>query len=143
MNSRLGNIRSGYKRGQDDRDGTIEQKEFDLRSKLRKEQATRRMGGGGSGTNKESRYFNCSRDGHFQASCTNPQFSYNRKKDGHRAMSCPVNKGLNLRICGFRMPRQAFYSIQVPEERGSNQMRTYPGIFTIRDGVADESIIDK
>jgi hypothetical protein len=58
-------------------------------------------------------------------------------------MSCPIKRGLNLRICGFGMSEQAFYSIQVIEEGRSNQMRSYPGIFTVRDGVADESIIDK
>jgi hypothetical protein len=33
-------------------------------------------------------------------------------------MTCPTKKGLNLKICGFGMPEQAFYSIHVPGEGG-------------------------
>jgi hypothetical protein len=59
-------------------------------------------------------------------------------------MTCPTKKGLNLKICGFGMPEQAFYSIHVPGEGGgsSSQPKTFPGILTIREGVANEHVID-
>jgi hypothetical protein len=55
--NRFGNFTSGHKRGSEDREDNMEQKEFDLRKKLRKEQHFNRMGG--SGPNKESHCFNC------------------------------------------------------------------------------------
>jgi hypothetical protein len=45
-----------------------------------------------------------------------PPFCYNCRKDGHRAMSCPAKKGFNLRICGYGMLGQAFYSISMPDD---------------------------
>jgi hypothetical protein len=60
-----GSAGGGYKRGQDNREGEIEQRDFDLRAKLRKGQDLPRGGG---------EYFNCNLDGHFQASCPNPPF---------------------------------------------------------------------
>jgi hypothetical protein len=49
-------------------------------------------------------YFNYNKDGHFHASCPNPPFCYNSKKDDHRAMSCLAKICFNLRICGFGIP---------------------------------------
>jgi hypothetical protein len=97
---------------------------------------------GGSGSYRESHCFNYNKDGHLQHYCPNPSFYYNCKKDGHRAMFCPANKGFNLKICGLGMTRQTFYSIQVPEEGGCSQVKTFPSILTVREGPANESIID-
>jgi hypothetical protein len=40
-----GNAGGGYKRGQDDREGEMEQRDFDLRAKLRRDQDLPRGGG--------------------------------------------------------------------------------------------------
>jgi hypothetical protein len=61
-----------------------------------------------------------------------PSFCYNYRKDGHRAMSCPAKKGLNLRIYGYGMPGQAFYSISMPEDEDDKLPKTFPGLLTIK-----------
>jgi hypothetical protein len=71
-----------------------------------------------------------------------PPFYYNCRKDGHRAMSCPAKKGLNLKICGYGMPGQAFYSISMPEEEDDKLPKTYPGLLTIKEGVATKGLIN-
>jgi hypothetical protein len=98
-----------------------------LRAKLRKDQEQGRMGAGGP-----THYFNYIRDGHFEASYTNPPFCYNCRNVGHRAMYCPAKKGLNMRICGFRMPGQGFYNIQVPEDEENGKEKTFPSLLTIK-----------
>jgi hypothetical protein len=57
-------------------------------------------------------------------------------------MLCPTKKGLNLRICGFGMLGQAFYSIMVPEEKENNTKKMFPRILTIREGFVNENMID-
>jgi hypothetical protein len=74
-NPRFGNFGNGFKRGNDDTEDNTEHKEFDLRTKLRKEQKFGRMGA--TGHSKEPHSFNCSKDEHFQASCPNPPYCYN------------------------------------------------------------------
>jgi hypothetical protein len=71
-----------------------------------------------------------------------PLFCYNCKKDGDRAMSCPAKMSLNLRICGYGMPSQAFYSIIVPEDKDDKIAKTFPGLLTIKEGVATKGVID-
>jgi hypothetical protein len=51
-------------------------------------------------------------------------------------------KGFNLRLCGFGLQGQGFYSIQIPEEKGNPQMKTFPGILSMKEGIASEAIID-
>jgi hypothetical protein len=128
---RGGNAGGGYKRGQDDREGGVEQRDSDLRTKLRRDQDFPRGG----------HCFNCNWDGHYQASCPNPPFCYSCKKDGHRAMNCPAKKGMNLKLCGFGKPSQGFYSIQFPEEKDETNLKSFPGLLTIFEGVATEEII--
>jgi hypothetical protein len=97
----------------------------------------------GLGRSGPSHCFNCSRDGHFQASCSNPPFCYNSKKDGHRSMAYQAKKGLNLKICGHRTLGHTFYNINVPEEDEEDYPpKTFPGILTIREGVDKEALID-
>jgi hypothetical protein len=59
-----------------------------------------------------------------------------------RSMACLAKKGLNLRICGFGMPGQAFYSIHVLEEEEDRLPKTFLGLLTIKEGVATEGVID-
>jgi hypothetical protein len=51
-------------------------------------------------------------------------------------------KGFNLRLCGFGLQGQGFYYIQIPEEEGEPQLKTFPGILSMREGRASETIID-
>jgi hypothetical protein len=51
----------------DERDGQGSSKDMEMRSKLRWYHEQGRGGGGGA-----THCFNCNKDGHFQASCTNP-----------------------------------------------------------------------
>jgi hypothetical protein len=51
-------------------------------------------------------------------------------------------KGFNLRLCGFGLQGQEFYYIQIPEEEGEPQLKTFPGILSMREGRASETIID-
>jgi hypothetical protein len=114
----------------EERDDHGVHREMDPRLKVRREVGDRRVGHGGP-----SHCFNYNRDGHFQASCSNPpppSFCYNYRKDGHRAMSCPAKKGLNLRIYGYGMPGQAFYSISMPEDEDDKLPKTFPGLLTIK-----------
>jgi hypothetical protein len=124
----------------EERDGPGDHRAMDPWPKVRREVDDGRVGHGGP-----SHCFNCNRDGHFQASCTNPPpppFWYNYTKDGHRAMSCPSKKGLNLRICGYGILGQAFYSISVPDDEDDKLPKTFPGLLTIKEGVATEGVID-
>lgn len=41
-----------------------------------------------------------------------PPYCFCCKKDGHKSSVCPEKKG--LRVCGFGLPGQGFYSIRVP-----------------------------
>jgi hypothetical protein len=61
------NPRFGYKREADEREEQNEQKEVDLRAKLRRDHGQGRMGSRGH-------CFNYNKDGHFQASCPNSPF---------------------------------------------------------------------
>jgi hypothetical protein len=47
-------------------------------------------------------------------------------------MYCPAKKGLNMRICGFGMPGQGFYNIQVPEDEENGKEKTFPSLLTIK-----------
>jgi hypothetical protein len=57
-------------------------------------------------------------------------------------MACPAKKGLNLRICGYGMPGQAFNGIHVPEDEHDKLPKTFPGLLTIKEGVATKCAID-
>jgi hypothetical protein len=56
-------------------------------------------------------------------------------------MACPAKKGLNMRLCGYGMPGQAFYNIQVPKEEEDKEKKTFQGLLTIKEGVTNEALI--
>lgn len=61
--------------------------------------------------------YNCHQIGHHKSQCPNPSFCYTCKQSGHIATKCPsarVKKG--MRLYGFGMPGQLFYSLTVPVE---------------------------
>jgi hypothetical protein len=89
-NPRYGNVGGGSRGGlKREKPMVTKERERHFKSKMRREQDYGRMGVGGP-----THCFNCNRDGHFQASYTNPPFCYNCKKDGHRAMTCLAKKEL-------------------------------------------------
>ncbi|CAN6372066.1 unnamed protein product [Urochloa humidicola] len=144
------------KRQTDERD-RLEREEQDLRAKLRREQEERNFGQrenrnkeeGGESKNKgkagfapvENHCFNCNLSGHFRKDCTNPPFCYCCKKSGHRSSVCPEKRG--LRLCGFGMPGQGFYSIHLPTDKEERKSKECLGIMTIEYGYADVAIIER
>jgi hypothetical protein len=51
--------------------------------------------------------------------------------------------GLNIKLCGFGVPGQGFYIIQFPEEKDNNNLKYFPGLLTVFEGVVDEGIIER
>jgi len=107
--------------------------DMDLRHKLNKEdedrrrmqpqQTFRRPGQdqaqeGNSNPNFGMLCYNCHQSGHHRSQCPNPSFCYGCKQTGHISSKCPnakANKGLKL--CGFGMPGQLFYSLNITEKK--------------------------
>jgi hypothetical protein len=57
-------------------------------------------------------------------------------------MNCPAKKGMNLRLCGFGMPGQGFYSIQFPDKKDNSQLKSFPRLLIVFEGVASEEIVE-
>jgi hypothetical protein len=117
------------KRQMEDRDRS-DWEEQELRAKLRREQEERRF--------KEQRFrnsqkeeswdprgknksmqgepcYNCNMVGHLRKNCSNPPYCYCCKKSSHRSTVCPEKRG--LRLCGYGILGQGFYSIRVPVDK--------------------------
>ncbi|RLN36478.1 ATP-dependent RNA helicase glh-2-like [Panicum miliaceum] len=80
--------------------------------------------------------YRCNQTGHLHSDCTNPPIYYNCKESGHMSSSCPqikVNKGLKL--CGFGLPGQMFYSIQIPVEEEDQDQKPILAVMHIREGI--------
>ena len=84
--------------------------------------------------------YNCNQVGHHKSQCTNPSFCYGCKQSGHISSKCPnakQNKG--LRLCGFGMPGQLFYSMNIPEEKSeevAESDKKIRAIVTVHEGRA-------
>ncbi|EEE50914.1 hypothetical protein OsJ_31432 [Oryza sativa Japonica Group] len=67
----------------------------------------------GAGTMK-IKCFKCGREGHHQANYTNPPLCYSCHNTGHIASHCPLISAKRcVKLCGFGIPGQGFYSLQV------------------------------
>lgn len=81
-------------------------------------------------------YFRCLQSRHHQARCTNPPVCYKCKKLGHMTSGCPDEKKVQgLKLCGFGIPGQGCYSLQVPSFMSSDQQAA-TWVLSIKEGVA-------
>ncbi|CAN6227779.1 unnamed protein product [Urochloa humidicola] len=82
--------------------------------------------------------YNCHQTGHHKSQCTNPSFCYGCKQTGHISSKCPnakANKG--LRLCGYGIPGQLFYSLNIPEEKKEQTVevdKCSRAIITVHEG---------
>jgi hypothetical protein len=69
--------------------------------------------------------FRCQETGHHQRDCSNAPICYKCKEEGHMAVECAslLEKISELKMFGFAIPEQGFYSIKILEE-GSIQKAT-------------------
>jgi hypothetical protein len=134
----------------------MEREEQDLRAKLRREQDDRRHedawrskageerdlrgGEGNPGPQADFHCFNCDGTGHMRKDCKNPPFCYCCKKSGHRSSVCPEKRG--LRLCGFGIPGQGFYSIHISTDKAKSK-KEVRGILVVETGEASVEIIEK
>lgn len=80
--------------------------------------------------------------GHHQARCSNPLVCYKCKKIGHMTSGCPDDKrNQGLKLFGFGIPCQGFYSLQVPGLHLSDQQAA-TGVISIKEGVASVQKIE-
>jgi hypothetical protein len=134
----------------------LDREEQDLRAKLRREQEERKNREQGfQGNQKDDQWdnrgrnrgnqslaehcFNCDRPGHLRKNCTNPPFCYCCKKSGHRSATCPEKRG--LRLCGFGLPGNGFYSIHIPAEKEVKKKEVL-GVMSIKSGQAPVGVIE-
>lgn len=61
--------------------------------------------------------FNCNREGHHWSICENPPFCYSCREDGHKSSQCPMKNNRGMKLCGFGIPGQQFYSLNLPEPK--------------------------
>jgi hypothetical protein len=129
--------------------------EQELRAKLRREQEERRFKEQGfrnnhkeeswdpKGKNKSMQgepCYNCNMVGHLRKNCSNPLYCYCCKTSGHRSTVCPEKRG--LRLCGYGILGQGFYSIRVPVDKETKKGEVL-GVMNIASGIASIEIIER
>lgn len=107
--------------------------EADLRYKLhnRRRNAQQQPGSAGPIQIAEGRMkcYNCNQEGHHQADCMNDPYCFNCRNTGHKSTTCPRKTGESkplggLRLCGYGLPGQLFYALDVPEPKEGNKQST-------------------
>lgn len=93
----------------------------------------------GAGTMK-IKCFKCGREGHHQANYTNPPLCYSCHNTGHIASHCPLISAKRcVKLCGFGIPGQGFYSLQVEISDAEVARAPVRGILTVIQGEASVS----
>jgi hypothetical protein len=133
----------------------LDWEEQELRAKLRREQEERRFKEQGFRNNqKEESWdprgknksmqgepcYNCNPVGHLRKNCSNPPYCYCCKKSGHRSTVFPEKRG--LRLCGYGILGQGFYSIRVPVDKEIKKGEVL-GVMNIVCGIASTEIIER
>lgn len=87
--------------------------------------------------------FRCLQTGHHQARCSNPSVCYKcKKKTGHITSGYPEDlKKLGVKLYGFGISGQGFYTLQVPGLKLSEQQATI-GVLIVKEGIASVSKIE-
>jgi hypothetical protein len=70
----------------------------------------------------------------------NPPFCYCCKKYGHTSSACPEKRG--LKMCGYGIPGQGFYSIHLPVEK-EVKTKEVLGLMHIKNGQACLGIVER
>lgn len=89
----------------------------------------------------EIRCFRCLGTGHHQIDCKNDPVCYKCKDQGHMAVDCKASNAKKVKIFGFGIPGQGFYSLNFPEAKIKTHQST--GLLTILEGEASEEKVDK
>jgi hypothetical protein len=86
--------------------------------------------------------FQCQELGHHQKDCTNIPICYKCKEEGHMVAECSDfhSKSGELKMFGFAIPEQGFYSFKIPGE-GDNQRASC--IIQVLQGEASEKKIEE
>lgn len=92
------------------------------------------------GTSSDIKCFRCLDTSHHQYECVKEPVCYKCKSKGHMAIDCKDNSK-KLKMFGFGIPGQGFYSFNLPESRGKVNQIT--GILTVIEGEASEEKVDK
>uniref|UniRef100_J3NFF4 CCHC-type domain-containing protein n=1 Tax=Oryza brachyantha TaxID=4533 RepID=J3NFF4_ORYBR len=88
--------------------------------------------------------FRCGQDGHHQATCTKPPLCYACQQIGHISANCPSGVGKKVvKSCGFSIPGQGFYSLQVDRNADNKNKHIARGILSIKEGQADVARVVK
>jgi hypothetical protein len=94
-----------------------------LRDRLNTVREQRGAGDRAEEDGKKLKCFRCQEQGHHQKDCTNGPICYKWKEEGHMAAECAQfhSKASELKMFGFAIPDQGFYSITIPGEVGSQK----------------------
>jgi len=91
--------------------------------------------------NQDIKCFRCLGTGHFQVDCTNEPVCYKCKEKGHMAVDCKSSEPKKIKMFGFGIPGQGFYSLNFPETKIKTHQST--GLLTILKGDATEEKVDR
>ena len=81
--------------------------------------------------------FRCNEVGHHQLNCTNDPICYKCKLPGHMAAECAGLHCQNIKMFGFGIPRQGFYSIEIPDVE---QVDKFGGLISITEGKLERKL---
>lgn len=91
--------------------------------------------------NQDIRCFRCLGTGRHQVDCTKGLVCYKCKEKGHMAVDCKASDARKIKVFGFGILGQGFYSYNFPESKIKTYQAT--GLLTILEGEASEDRIDQ